>query len=106
MFDEEIDRAASRSSRWRGKDVLALTVGDTDFRIAEPIRAALEKRLAHGVLGYDTLSDEVYEQFISRAQQRYDWKLQQSWITSAARRCAGSESCLSRGDRPWPVHHY
>ncbi|MDA0977814.1 MAG: PatB family C-S lyase [Proteobacteria bacterium] len=81
MFDEQIDRAATQSSRWRGKDVLALTVGDTDFRIAEPIRQALEQRLAHGVLGYDSLPDAVYERFIARAGERYGWQVQRSWMT-------------------------
>ena len=79
-FDTVINRAASRSSRWGGKDVLALTVGDTDFQLAEPIRQALQSRLDHGVVGYDTIPDSLFELFMARVERRYGWTLQREWL--------------------------
>lgn len=80
MFDKVTDRASTRSSRWGGKDVLALTIGDTDFVIAAPIREAIQDRLDHGVLGYDTVPESLFEGFIERARKLYGWEIQRDWL--------------------------
>ena len=59
-FDELIERRGSGSYKWDGtdrEDILPLWVADMDFRVAEPILAALRKRVEHGIFGYTKVPD-------------------------------------------------
>ena len=54
-FDSPIDRLAAadcKKARLYPRDVLPMWVADMDFAAAEPIRQALQERLAHPVFGY------------------------------------------------------
>lgn len=80
-FDEVIDRTMSFSSRWCGKrDCLALTTGDADFRMPAAIEEALTQRMAHGVLGYDTIPDSLTELLVERLADRHQWDIEQEAI--------------------------
>lgn len=75
-FEEVIPRVTSHSSRWRGKgDTIALTIGDADFRMPPAIQTILQQRLDHGVLGYDTMPDQVINSFLKRLSSRYHWEV-------------------------------
>jgi putative C-S lyase len=82
-FDTPVDRTGTWSTRWErhaGRDVIPLWVADTDFRAAPAILNALEKRIAHGVLGYSTPPPELRAALVERMQRLYGWRIQPDWI--------------------------
>ena len=81
-FDQAIDRTLSNSSRWRqyGPDVLAMTTGDTDFAMPPAVREAILARCDHGVLGYDSVPDEVTQAIIHRLARLYNWQVEPKWL--------------------------
>ena len=80
-LDLEIDRTRTYSKRWQGRgDTIALTIGDSDFRLAEPIHQAIQGRLEEGVVGYDAVPDSLIELIVARLQVRYGWQVQPDWL--------------------------
>ena len=80
-LDLEIDRTATNSKRWHGRDkTIALTIGDSDFRLAEPIHRAIRRRLDEGVLGYDLVPDSLVDLIVRRLQDLYQWQVQPDWL--------------------------
>jgi putative C-S lyase len=82
-FDAAIDRAGTWSTRWdryAGRDVIPLWVADTDFRPPPAVLAALEARVAHGVLGYTAAPDELRQAIVERLQRLYRWRVEPEWI--------------------------
>ena len=77
IFDEEIDRVDTYSSRWGGKtDRIVLTTGDADFRMPPAVANALQQRLDHGVMGYDTIPETLTRLILDRLAERYAWKVE------------------------------
>ena len=63
-FDSLVDRRNQGSLKWDvGEKELPMWVADMDFQAAPAIRAALEKRVAHGVFGYSVVPDEWYNAY-------------------------------------------
>ena len=61
-FDEEINRREVPTLKTHpmvvgqdGEDLFAAGVADMDFKAAPPVIAAMQKRLDHGVFGYETV---------------------------------------------------
>ena len=61
--------------QWYAEDVLPMWVADMDFPAPQPIRAAIQRVLDHGVLGYASASFSLFEQIAVRMQRLYDWKI-------------------------------
>lgn len=66
-FDTPVDRRGSWCTQWDYvqdrfgiKNLLPFTISDMDFKTAPCIVKALEKRLAHGVLGYSRWQNKEY----------------------------------------------
>ncbi len=79
-FDEFVDRTGSDSSRWGGRgDVLALTIGDSDFRLPPPVEQAIRTRMT-GIHGYDTVPDRLREAISQRLKRLYQWDVQRDWF--------------------------
>jgi cystathionine beta-lyase len=76
-FDLPIDRKNSDSTKWNyfDADVLPLWTADMDFRVAEPIVAALRARVEHGVFGYARESEALREVIVARLESRYGWRV-------------------------------
>ena len=74
-FDEMIPRRDSGSVKWDefGANALPLWVADMDFRIAPEIRDALQKRLDHGVFGYELLPQAYYDAITSWFARWHGW---------------------------------
>lgn len=74
-FDCIIDRCATGSMKWQyyGADVLPMWVADMDFAAPEPVIAALQARVAHGVFGYEGYPSALMEAIVARLQQLYGW---------------------------------
>lgn len=87
--DRSIDRLKTASSKWDGadlflgpsaKDALPLWVADMDFQVAEPIIAALKKRVEHGIFGYPMPTDSYYDAIIGWMSRHYNWAVKKEWI--------------------------
>lgn len=76
-FDRPVDRIGSDSTKWRvyGPGVLPLWTADMDFRVPEPVIAALRARVDHGVFGYCVEPPELREILAERLGRLYGWRV-------------------------------
>lgn len=82
-FDEVIPRRGTNSLKWdcaTEEGVLPMWVADMDFRAAQPIVDALQKRVGHGVFGYTQVPDAYYEAVINWFDRRHGWQMNKEWI--------------------------
>lgn len=89
-FDEEIDRRVVPALKTHqivlgddGVDLFPGGVADMDFRAPPPVLAALQRRLAHGVFGYETLSDGLIPSLTAWLETRHDWTVHTAHILRA-----------------------
>ena len=74
-FDNCPDRRNSESVKWDlYPGTLPMWVADMDFRIAPEIQEALQKRLDHGVFGYELVPDAYYKAIGSWFSRRHGWE--------------------------------
>ena len=74
-FDEIIDRRGTESVKWdMYPDALPTWVADMDFRIAPEIQEALQRRLDHGVFGYELVPDSYFEAIGRWFSRRHGWE--------------------------------
>ncbi|MDB6128524.1 MAG: aminotransferase class [Verrucomicrobia bacterium] len=82
-FDHPPERRGTDSQKWQkyaGRDILPLWVADMDFPSPPAIKAALEKRVAHGIYGYARPVSSTTETMVAAMESRYGWKIDPSWI--------------------------
>ena len=80
-FDSIIDRRPFHSLKWDVEEgALPMWVADMDFAAAPPIRAALEKRLMHGIFGYTHVPEAWYEAYIKWWRERHDFTMEKDWL--------------------------
>lgn len=82
-FDEVVNRKNTNSVKWdsqRNHDVLPMWIADMDFKVADPIIKALEKRVLHGVFGYADIPDAYYEAEVKWWEIRHNFKIKKEWI--------------------------
>lgn len=75
-FDELIDRRNSNCYKWdsdHAKGTLPLWVADMDFKTAPAILKVMQRRLDHGVFGYQVVPDAYYEAISSWFSRRHGW---------------------------------
>lgn len=71
-FDKCVDRRNTGSLKWDvAENELAMWVADMDFETAPEIIDDLMKRVQHGVFGYNIVTDDWYEAYISWWQRRH-----------------------------------
>jgi cystathionine beta-lyase len=77
-FDLPIDRRRSDSTKWHvyAPDVLPLWTADMDFRVPEPVVAALRARVEHGVFGYCFEPPELRDVIVERLARLYGWRVE------------------------------
>ena len=74
-FDECPSRQGTESVKWDlYPGTLPMWVADMDFRIAPEIQQALQKRLDHGVFGYELLPDRYFEVMGRWFSSRHGWE--------------------------------
>ena len=74
-FDEIINRRNSESVKWDlYPGTLPMWVADMDFRTAPPVLEALQKRLDHGVFGYELVPEDYYTAIAEWFAHRHHWK--------------------------------
>lgn len=81
-FDQIINRRNTNSVKWDStpEDILPMWVADMDFRTADPIIQALEKRVQHGIFGYASIPDAYYEAEVSWWAKRHGFTIKKEWI--------------------------
>lgn len=83
-FDEIIDRKNNHSVKYceidkkfgvdKDSDIIPLWIADMDFKTAQPIIDAIQKKAKHGIFGYVYRPDEYFESFINWQKRRYNWE--------------------------------
>ena len=74
-FDICPDRNGTESVKWDlYPGTLPMWVADMDFSVAPEIKAALQKRLDHGVFGYELIPDHYFEVMGRWFAQRHGWE--------------------------------
>ena len=74
---EYVNRRGSDCYKWdseQSNHTLPLWVADMDFKAAQPIRDAMERRLQHGVFGYSIVPQANYDAVASWFERRHGWK--------------------------------
>ncbi len=87
-FDEQINRREVPSLKVHPRiigegDVFAAGVADMDFRAPAAVIEALQRRLNHGVFGYETVDDGLMPSLINWLDRRHDWNVEQRSILRA-----------------------
>lgn len=90
QFDLNIDRQAVPALKTHkmvlgegGADLFAAGVADMDFLAPPPVLAALQKRLDHGVFGYEAVPDELMPALTSWLATRHAWQVDTKHIIRA-----------------------
>ena len=75
-FDEIVPRRGTESVKWDvcAPGALPMWVADMDFKAAPEILEALQKRLDHGVFGYQTVPEDYFEAVSRWFARRHGWK--------------------------------
>ena len=74
-FETCPQRKGTESVKWdMFPGTLPLWVADMDFEVAPEIRAALQRRLDHGVFGYELLPDNYFDVINRWFSNRHGWK--------------------------------
>ena len=114
-FDHPVARRGSWSVRWERypADVIPLWVADTDFLAPPPVLAAMQRRIAHGVFGYNAPPAELRDAVVERMQRLYGWRVEPDWVAFvsgvvpglhlAARHLMGADQ---HALVPTPVYHH
>ena len=75
VFDHCPDRRKTESVKWDlYPGTLPMWVADMDFVVAPEIREALQKRLDHGVFGYELVPDDYFEIMGRWFASRHGWE--------------------------------
>jgi len=81
-FDEIIPRRNSNSIKWDAaakEHVLPLWVADMDFRTAQPVIDALEKRVKHGIFGYTKVPQAYFDAITGWFERRHHFTFPGEW---------------------------
>ena len=71
-FDSPPSRRGTSCFKWDCKpNELPMWIADMDFEAAPEIRAALQKRLDHGIFGYDDMGEDWYQAYIGWWRDRH-----------------------------------
>lgn len=89
-FDEEIDRREVPALKPHrlvlgadGLDLFPAGVADMDFRVSPAILEAMERRLRHGVFGYETVPDGLMPALTEWFETRHGWRIDPATILRA-----------------------
>lgn len=75
-FDQVIDRRGTDSIKWQWYgDALPVWVADMDFPAPEPVIAALQARVSHGIFGYANEPANLREVLQDWLLRRFGWRV-------------------------------
>ncbi len=86
-LDRRIERRGTASLKWGspdnpagGPELLPLWVADMDFPAPPPVRAALRRRVRHGIYGYTREPESWFEAARQWSLARHGWRLERDWL--------------------------
>lgn len=81
-FNAIVPRRGSGCVKWDTTDpgVIPMWIADMDFKAADPIIEAINRRAAHGVFAYTQVTDEYYDAVIRWFARRHGWDIRRDWI--------------------------
>lgn len=83
-FDEIIDRRGTSCIKydWPGitEEYIPMWVADMDFRTPDFILDALRKRIDHGIMGYQLVTESYFELLRDWVKNLHGWETQASWM--------------------------
>ena len=89
-LDEEIDRRAVPALKWHpmvlgadGEGLFPAGVADMDFRAPPPVIRAMQRRLDHGVFGYETVPEGLIPALTAWLQTRHGWTVDAAHVLRA-----------------------
>lgn len=83
-FDKVIERRGTSSMKWtniKNEDTIAVGVADMDFQTADVVVDEVKKIANFGVYGYTIIKEGYYKSFVDWCERRYDWKIQEEWLS-------------------------
>ena len=90
IFDEEINRREVPALKMHkmvlgegGEGLFAAGVADMDFKAPDVVLAAMQKRLEHGVFGYEAMPDGLMPALCEWQEKRHGWALDAAHILRA-----------------------
>lgn len=91
-FDKLTNRFGTGSLKWEVKEgELPMWVADMDFETAPEIIEALQKRIEHGVFGYQNVTEDWYQAYQSWWSRRHQFQIEKDWLIF----CTGVVSAIS-----------
>lgn len=83
-FDEAVNRRNTGSLKWDvSEEELPMWVADMDFPTAPEIRAAMEKRMKHGVFGYNIVTDDWFSAYQNWWKSEHHFEIEKEWLIFA-----------------------
>lgn len=83
-FEKDADRMGSGCVKWLvGEGELPMWIADMDFPSAPAVVKALTARARHGVYGYHSVPDELYDAYIAWWERRYAFRMRREWLQFA-----------------------
>jgi len=90
LFDEEINRRDVPALKTHpmvvgpeGENLFAAGVADMDFKAPPPVLEAMQKRLDHGVFGYETVPADLQPALMRWLQQQHNWEVPKDTILTS-----------------------
>ena len=90
LFDEEINRRDVPALKTHamvlgqdGENLFAAGVADMDFKTPLPVLKAMQKRLDHGVFGYETMPAGLIPALMRWLQNQHDWEVPKDHILTS-----------------------
>jgi cystathionine beta-lyase len=90
LFDEEINRRDVPALKTHpmvvgpdGENLFAAGVADMDFKAPPPVLEAMQKRLDHGVFGYETVPAGLQPALMRWLQEQHDWEIPKDCILTS-----------------------
>ncbi len=81
-FDAPLERAGTDSVKWARypAGVIPLWVADMDFAVPPAIVAALQRRVEHGVFGYNQPTSSQVAAVVDYLERKFGWRIEAEWI--------------------------
>lgn len=81
-FDAPLERAGTDSVKWARypEGVIPLWVADMDFAVPPAIIAALQRRVEHGVFGYNQPTASQVAAAVDYLKRKFGWAVEAEWI--------------------------
>ncbi|WP_432360190.1 MalY/PatB family protein [Sporosarcina sp. UB5] len=89
-FELVIDRKNTRSVKWGNmeavygvedaSEILPMWIADMDFPAPQPIIAAMQERLDHGVFGYSYICTKCKDAVRTWLSTRHEWETENDWM--------------------------